>query len=181
MTLTEKNQWLQEVYEQQYERFTQALQDENILMDKIIDVSINNRMVRTFGWVKTLYVLPNDQRVVEIEINPTIIDKERPMLLVNTILHELCHCIVGTCGHDKAWKRYAAIISEKLGTPIQRCSDATQYGFKHSDFRRKPKYEVVCSHCGVTIEYNKSSYALEHIWQYKCATCGHKFLVYKLR
>ena len=112
-----------------------------------------------------------------IQISPWVMNLDN-VVIKNTIIHELIHCIPNCNNHGKDFKKYAKYINNKLGYNISRV------GNKKEDFLKsnleyidteKYKYKIECQKCGQII-YRKR-YNKYFTRKYRCGKCGGKFKV----
>jgi len=109
------------------------------------------------------------RRVIELSRPYAVLNNEDEML--DTVLHEIAHAIVGTGhGHDLRWKKYAQFI----GAKPQTCANGLEL------VSPEGKWQAVCVNC------NKTHYAHRAIRKsYRCVCLRgtpydrSKSLVYK--
>jgi len=78
-------------------------------------------------------------RMKTIGLSKPVVELNKEETILDTILHEIAHAIVGARhGHNSIWKRKA----REIGSSGERCVDA------HSIVVPKGKYVGVCKNCG---------------------------------
>lgn len=113
-----------------------------------------------------------------IEISPWVLELE-DVIIKNTIMHELIHCIPYCNNHSMEFKKYAKIINNAYGYNISRL------GNKKNDFEKSNiefnenenyKYKIVCKKCKQ--EFYRKRLARYFKIRYRCAKCGGKFEIF---
>lgn len=113
---------------------------------------------------------------VTLCINHAVLDM--PNKLKNTILHEICHMIVGTRGHDKVWKHYARVIGIHYDTVIQQYASADAAVIV--DSQRKYKHKLTCEYCGREWKFSRAGRVVKYAQTHpniKCP-CGKGYIKY---
>lgn len=87
--------------------------------------------------------------------------------VIDTILHEVAHAIVGPGHkHDFVWKQKAM----QLGAHPRACQNNMSYSVPH-------KYEIVCSWCGGIVQKRHRRMnlgRLERAWHLNCGASGQR-------
>lgn len=135
-----------------------------IELREIVDVKINTRSKRTWGWCK-----PSDDGFI-IEIAEVLLNKEYKEDLLNTMLHEILHTGVDAVGHGKVWKEYAERIRSIYGIKINRCDSRPNVKRDESIYRHK----LICTSCGHIWKYTKSCTAVRYPSRCTCPFCKTK-------
>lgn len=156
-----------------------------------IDISIAKRNSKRYGCckqeepVKTDYHIKkyrNDFKIVyhkfkkhHIEISKWVMDLDE-VIIKNTIMHEILHCLPHCNNHGKLFKDYACYINQKLGYNIKTLGNKeADYKRSNLDFEsdcRNYNYKIVCQKCG-NIFYRKRL-KKDLIKKYCCSKCGGK-------
>lgn len=103
------------------------------------------------------------------------------ILIKNTIMHELIHCIPKCNNHGVEFKKYASYINKKLGYNISRLGNKVedlnksnvQYN-KNDDFN----YKITCVKCGQS--FLRKRLNKNFLVKYRCGICRGKFSVEKI-
>jgi predicted SprT family Zn-dependent metalloprotease len=165
----------------------------NVEKDCKVDIQISKRNNKRYGCCKpdepdkaTKYnVLIRKKKYVKyyrykkyhIEISPWVMELD-DIIVKNTIIHELIHCLPECDNHGSKFKRYASFINEQLGYNIARL------GNKAEDYKKSNKqfdeeivynYEIKCKNCGQTFYRKKINKGFEK--KYFCGKCKGKFIV----
>lgn len=109
------------------------------------------------------------QGVYTIEVSAGILHS--PVLLRETLLHELLHTCPGCRDHGPLWKHYAEVVNKALGTSIQRTVKAE--GELAPLRREEVKYVLRCQSCGREINRMRMCKVVKTPWRYRCL-CGGK-------
>lgn len=103
------------------------------------------------------------------------------VIIKNTIMHELIHCIPFCNDHGIEFKKYANYINEKLGYNISRVGNK-KVDYKNSNIEYKENevynYKVKCVKCGQTFYRKRLNRNLTK--KYRCGICGGRFDVFFL-
>lgn len=100
--------------------------------------------------------------------------------LRDTILHELCHAMPNTTGHDKQWKQYVAKVNNIYGTNIGRLVNRED-SIAAKDYKdSKYKYAVHCTKCGRTWKFYRMGKIVKQTmgydnYGYYCPVCGKDY------
>ena len=107
----------------------------------------------------------------EIEIASSLLDESKPLEgeLKNTLIHEILHTCRGCTKHTSRWKQYADRVNAALGYNIKRTAGRDEGAL--SEVIPKPRYRVVCPHCGAVYERYKASEFIKHPERYRCGKC----------
>jgi len=124
-------------------------------------VRINTRAKRRLGCCYC------QQGVYAIEVAARLL--EDPVLLRETLLHELLHTCPGCRNHGEKWKGYAGIVNQNMGTNIQRTVQVE--GRPVSLRRDEVKYILRCEACGREIKRMRMCKVVKSPWRYRCL-CG---------
>lgn len=156
----------------------QCIKDLNsigIYPNNIEKFEINTRAMKRWGQA----CIKDD--MYYININYLLLQDNCPeKALIQTLYHELLHCVDGCMNHGKEWKKLANIVNDCYNVNISRCSsDEKMLGkcTKEVGIKKEEKMFIVkCCDCGnKTIRYGMRSpkwYA--HSEWYNCARCGGK-------
>lgn len=104
-----------------------------------------------------------------IEVSASIL--ENPVLLQETLLHELLHTCPGCRNHGEKWKAYADYVNRSMGTQIQRTAkmEGEFTPLRHEEV----KYILRCEACGKEIKRLRMCKVVKSPWRYRCL-CGGK-------
>ena len=128
-------------------------------------VLVNTRARRRLG---CCYARPDGS--FEIEVSARLL--EDPVMLRQTLAHELLHTCRGCRNHGETWKAYAARVNEAMGMDISRLAPAGED--EPVRLRQdEPKYLLRCTACGRLIPRSRMSKAVKQPWRYRCP-CGGK-------
>ena len=161
-----------------------------------IDILVSKRNNKRYGACKqedpdksTMYVERIGRRKIikylkynkhTIEISPWVM-KLDDMIIKNTIMHEIIHCMPGCNNHGKTFKEYAKYINLKLGYDISRVGNKEK-DFEKSNIDLKEEktfnYRVTCKSCGYTFYRQRMNKNFTK--KYRCGTCMGRFLVEKI-
>lgn len=91
--------------------------------------------------------------------------------ILNTMIHELCHC-AGAWGHRKLFKTFAAKINEKFPSKyhVSRCTDC-QEKMTDDQINSAYKYIVKCPKCGHVWGFHRSVGCVRNPSNYNCRSC----------
>lgn len=100
--------------------------------------------------------------------------------LRDTILHELCHAMPNTKGHDKQWKEYVSRVNAIYGTNIKRTVNKEDSIAARDYKESRYKYAVTCKKCGRTWGFYRKSNLVkqamgENNYGYYCKCCGEDY------
>ena len=151
----------------------------DIYPNKISKFEVNKRSMNRWGQTR----LRNG--VYSININYLLLEDEAPEeALVNTLVHELLHCVNGCMNHGEKWKRLSEEVNDCYNLKVSRRT-ATNEKFKKDEEYckkvlqvkkdRRKTYACVCELCGKrfskTGERAPKWYA--HYENFRCQ-CGGK-------
>lgn len=96
--------------------------------------------------------------------------------LKNTILHELCHALPDTVGHNKQWFLYVSKVNKLFNANIQQYASKEEARYARTVIKQKAKYKVVCNNCGEHWEYMRKAKIVKAIednkgYKYICPQC----------
>lgn len=103
--------------------------------------------------------------------------------LKTIILHELCHAMPNTSGHDTQFFRYARMINKEFHVNIEKYVNKE---FKTNDTKyykeTKYKYYVNCEKCGKQYKFMRKTKFIKSVLdgtntQYVCGCGCHKFTI----
>ena len=113
-----------------------------------------------------------------IEISPWVMELDN-MIIKNTIMHELIHCIPYCNNHSLEFKKYAKLINNAYGYNISRLGNK-QKDFEKSniEFKEKEnyKYKIICKGCNQ--EFYRKRLNRYFKLKYRCAKCGGRFEIF---
>lgn len=101
----------------------------------------------------------------------------------NIILHELCHALPDTIGHDKQWFMYVSKVNKLFNANIQQYATKEEARYARTVIKQKTKYKVMCNDCGEHWEYMRKPKIVKAIednkgYKYTCPQCqGYNFSV----
>lgn len=121
-----------------------------IYPNKIESFTVNTRAKRRWGQTRK-----KDGKYY-ININAELLNENASENgLIETIMHELLHCVDGCMNHGKKWQELAEIASDCYNVDITRCSnDEKKLGVEYANEYRtkmsqdKKLYKIKCSECG---------------------------------
>lgn len=90
----------------------------------------------------------------------------------STIIHELIHTIPGCMNHGIKFQYICSLVNRRYPEyNLQTSTAAEDFGIKAEQLEtRKPKYKIICEHCGKEyLYYKKPKYDLS---DYSCGKCG---------
>lgn len=110
-----------------------------------------------------------------IEISRWVMDLDE-VIIKNTIIHEILHCLPYCNNHGLLFQNYACYINQELGYNIKTLGNK-QADYKRSnlDFEadhRNYKYKIVCKECGN--KFYRHRLKKDLIKKYRCSICGGK-------
>jgi len=156
-----------------------------------IDISISKRNNKRYGCCKQeepdetsayLKRCKNGNKIVydkfkkhHIEISKWVMDLDE-MIIKNTIIHEILHCMPSCNNHGFLFQKYACYINQELGYNIRTLGNKEEdYKKSKLDFEadhRNYNYKIICKKCG-NIFYRKRL-KKDLIKKYRCGICGGK-------
>lgn len=110
-----------------------------------------------------------------IEISPWLMDLDE-VIIKNTIIHEIIHCLPNCNNHGETFKKYAKYINERLGYNIARVGNKKEDYLKSNvEYIEKEKYNyhITCINCGQ--EFFRKRLSRNFVRKFRCAKCGGKF------
>ena len=115
-----------------------------------------------------------------IEISKWVMELE-DLIIKNTIMHELIHCIPYCNNHSAEFKKYAKLINSNYGYNISRVGDKKK-DFEKSNIEYNEinnyNYKIVCKGCNQ--KFYRQRLNRNFTRKYKCGKCGGKFEIIKL-
>lgn len=148
----------------------------------ITKVTVNTRAKSRWGQCKCKVIgfKYNGSPLYEYSINiSSLLLNERVPIeaLQNTIIHEILHTCPDCLNHGYEWKRRAAIVKNKLGYDIKRCSDADEKGIDKNlvNGYRKPNYIVRCKKCGREVNKMRMCSIVKYPELWRCGVCSGEF------
>ncbi|MFV0517078.1 MAG: SprT-like domain-containing protein [Aminipila sp.] len=137
-------------------------------------VVINTRAKSRFGCCKK--IKSGFRERFEIELSNRLIDC-KPMVIKQTLAHELMHTCPGCANHGELWKKYCKKMNEAYGYNIKRTDTAEQLGIAEKldskQIELKENYIVICKKCGNKVARTRMSNVIKHPSLYRCK-CGGK-------
>lgn len=138
----------------------------------ITDVTISKRMTRTLGncyWNTTT----GKARIV---ISYSLMDENYPQKLrIATLIHEILHAYFPREHHNKRWKKYANLISQKTEYTIERLANKEEMNALEKVRKDDYKYLIVCTQCGREVRKNRKSSIVDYPQLWRCGICGGTF------
>lgn len=120
-----------------------------------------------------------------IDINEKLLENGSDEGILNTIIHEMLHSVIGADNHGVTWKRLAEKVNDKYGINIKRCNTAEEKGINYNNLITRSsrvnsfKYQIKCTCCNNYWNRTKATNVTKHPENYHCP-CGGKLVVYKL-
>lgn len=157
-----------------------------IYPNEVVEFKVNSRAKRRFG--QASYNSLYDEYT--IEINSILLRDDCPeKALLETLYHELLHCVDGCMNHGKEWQELADLVSDCYMVNISRTNTLEdKYGKEYAKIVRneqqsdKKEYRCYCSDCGQV--YKRVGYRAPkwytHTDNYFCTPCRNKGLSGKL-
>ncbi|SDB27430.1 SprT-like domain-containing protein [Eubacterium oxidoreducens] len=96
-------------------------------------------------------------------------------IIIETLLHELCHATEGCHNHGEVWKARANLLNQKYGFHITTRSSYKDKGLTEKEAFAGYKYLFRCKECKNAIGYKRKTNFVKNPSRYKCARCGGKF------
>lgn len=124
------------------------------------------------GWRRT--VKYEKFNVHHIEISKWVLELD-DIIIKNTIIHELIHCIPFCNNHGLKFKQYANYINQKLGYNISRLGNKKEdYEKSNVEYaeEKQYKYKIQCTKCGQ--EYLRLRLNKNFTRKYRCGKCRGK-------
>ena len=98
------------------------------------------------------------------------------VIIKNTIIHEILHCLPNCNNHGKLFQDYASHINQKLGYNIttlgNKEADYKRSNLNYEEDHRNYNYKIICKECGAVIYRQRLKKDL--IKKYRCSRCGGK-------
>ena len=150
-------------------KFKEAIEKGYQLCDKIWPITQQLNFYTCTGRSYNGYCVAAGKNQCDIHINRLLKNKED---IVNTVIHEILHSYPETLAqarrgviHRGEWARRAAIIKQKYGINITRCS------YKEKTIPKEVKFQFGCSKCQKTWNYYKTPKWIHHMNAAKCPVC----------
>lgn len=119
------------------------------------------------------------QRCFELSFNKRYFETANPTNIHNTIMHEVCHSVMGCMNHQAPWKAVVNKVNACFGYNISRTSNDPNYREEVLELRRKSRtsYNFYCSCCKrVVCTYQRKSKAVVGVMtnpeRWRCGRCG---------
>lgn len=145
----------------------------NVEKNRFIDLKINTRSKKRYGCCKKV-----SKDRFQIEISDWVMDLN-DIIIKNTIIHELIHCMPRCNNHGEIFKKYARVVNEKLGYNISRVGNKkNDYEKSNKEYTEKQvnyKYKVICDGCNQTFFRQRMKRSFTR--KFKCGKCGGKFKI----
>ena len=158
-----------------------------------IDISISKRNNKRYGSckqeepdIRTKYIEKiKNKRIVRyakfnkhhIEISPWVLDLDE-LIIKNTIIHEIIHCLPNCNNHGEHFKKYANYINNKLSYNISRVGNKKEDYLKSNlEYKEREEfnYHIKCTSCGQN--FLRKRLKVNFTKKYKCGKCGGKFQI----
>lgn len=172
-----------------YEIGRQCIENLNIIgiyPNEISEFKINTRAKSRFGQARYNSLLDE----YTIEINATLLRYDcNEKALLETMYHELLHCVDGCMNHGKKWQDLADLVNDCYCMNITRVSTLDEkYGKEYAKVVReeqaqaKKTFKCYCRDCGQV--YKRIGYRAPkwytHMDNYFCTSCRKNGLSGKL-
>ena len=148
----------------------------------IANFDINSRAKNRWGQASKRYGL------YSISINAVLLQENIPEAsLLDTLYHELLHCVDGCFNHGAKWKELAELVNDCYNINISTTSTAEEKLGDYANIYRKEKekptkrFIVKCVDCGqetVRIGYRAPKW-YAHPEDFQCAKC--KGILYRVK
>lgn len=156
-----------------------CLENIGIYPNRIEEFNVNTRAKSRWGQAQKR----NGKYKINISIE-LLADECPERALLETMYHELLHCVDGCMNHGKKWQELADLVNDCYSMNITRCSSTEdkvgkEYAkvIKANKENEKNTYTIRCVDCGT--EYSQKGYRKPkwyiHPNYYKCRCCGGKF------
>lgn len=115
-----------------------------IALSKMKELGLNDWSFKFDNAKSRLGLCSHSKKTIQVSrLYAKLNDESR---IVNTILHEIAHALVGSShGHNDVWRNKAIA----LGSDGERCASGVEL------VKPKPKYIGTCPNCGKTIYKNR--------------------------
>ena len=124
----------------------------DIYPNRISRFEVNKRAMRRWGQAR------KRDGIYTININYLLLEDEAPEeALINTLVHELLHCVDGCMNHGEKWKELAEVVNDCYGLKISRCSSTSEQFANDEEYckkvaqikqNKKKTYTCICKECG---------------------------------
>ena len=169
MGIMEENfQYIESVLALRFEICQSMLEELQIPMGKIREVSVSPSMTRAWGMC---YRLRLNNRAFKIKISEKLLTIGDIDGIDLVILHELLHTVDGCFNHGKTWKYYASLVCDYYGFNIQRLTDAEELGITAEQAIEAGYHVVQCDLCGYFYYAKSECKSIKYYNHYSC-NCG---------
>jgi len=141
-----------------------------------IRLELSNRMTRGLGFTTT-----NDYSDYTIKINARFVSFATHKQIMDTVAHELCHCLPYCFNHGKDWESVTKKLNSNFGYNIAKFANLSD-----SDAEKLARYKIVCEYCGKESLITRGNYITKYLREHPqqnhflCAKCGsHKLKLLK--
>lgn len=143
----------------------------------VLNFRVNTRAKGRYG--QASYNPLNDEYT--IEISSTLLREDcNEKALLETMYHELLHCVDGCMNHGKKWQELADLVNDCYSVNITRVSSMEKkYGeefakiVREEEDKAKHEYKCYCESCGKV--YKRVGYRAPkwyaHPMNYRCTPC----------
>lgn len=141
---------------------------------EIIPVRLNGRLRRALGKCYRSYnPLMNEWVGAYIEINKNFFLYSKKDVVMNTLVHEICHqvCTNGR-GHGKEWQVIAKDVSSKSTYKITTYAGEDKIEYQKLLPKKKKKYAVRCKLCNREWQYTTKTIPYKSSSKCKCPYCN---------
>ena len=119
------------------------------------------------------------KRCFELSFNKRYFETANPTNIHNTIMHEVCHSVMGCMNHQAPWRAVVNKVNARFGYNISRTSNDPNYREEVLEHRRESRtsYNFYCSCCKrVVCTYQRKSKAVVGVMtnpeRWRCGRCG---------
>ena len=149
-----------------------VVRDTDFEFYSVTDVTINTRARRWMGRCRkhTIFGVVD---WCKLDFAAALLQMDNDSIL-NTILHEIAHTVVGSNGHDLLWWKAVNTFSHLYGMKIGQYASQEETVKLHQFSSR---WVIKCKHCGATWERFTKSSIVKGCLKGRC-TCGcgsHEF------
>ena len=157
-----------------YKECLKELDDINIKYGKIVSISSNNRLTRTWGRCKRFATYSQgEEYTFTIEISSRLLkDNVSDDATKNTIIHEILHTCKNCQNHGMQWQKMAEEVNKHYPKyNIKRTTSHTEKGISEED---EYKYVIECNLCHRKWKYRRKTRVVEQCKNIECPAC-HKY------
>lgn len=150
-----------------------------IYPNKVESFTVNTRAKKRWGQTQR----KDGKYYININIE-LLNEKSNENGLIETIYHELLHCVDGCMNHGSKWQDLAELVSDCYNVDITRCSnDEKKLGVEYANELRiarqqsKKEFKIKCCKCGKITSrlcYRKPKW-YSQIERYNCV-CGGELI-----